>query len=56
VNDVERFAVGVHGSLVTLHLLGCVYNARRKNRLACCLHALAALYSSVAVLRHRAKC
>src|ERR1051326_2083417 len=45
LDEVDQFAIGVHGALTTLHVLGCVYNWRRRNTLAVVLHAMAALFA-----------
>jgi hypothetical protein len=50
--QLQELGVFVHGSLCALHLLGFVYNLRRRNRFDVIVHAAAALYDGHAVLVH----
>lgn len=50
--QLEELAVVVHGSLATLHLLGLLYNLRRRNVLDSLVHGAAALYDINAVRAH----
>ena len=55
-NDSERqlqqLGVFVHGILTGLHVLGMVYNFRRKNWADVLAHGGAALYDTYAVAKH----
>ena len=51
-NQVEVLAVFVHGALTALHLLGAVYNARKRNWLDVTAHTVAAGYDVWAVTKH----
>ena len=50
--ELEGLAIAVHGALSILHLLGLVYNVRRKNTFDSVVHALAAAYDLNAVRIH----
>lgn len=53
--DTERLAVFVHGTLAALHLLGIVYNVRKKNWLDVAAHTAACAYDTHAALHHQRK-
>lgn len=50
--ETEILATFVHGCLASLHLLGCVYNLRRKNYWDAAAHATGVLYDSWATHKH----
>lgn len=50
--QLEVMAVVIHGVLFSLHILGVIYNIRRKNTLDVLAHAVAATYDANAVFKH----
>lgn len=55
-SEIEPLAAFVHGSLASLHLLGLIYNIRRRNRLDIVAHGLGVLYDLRAMRHHLRKC
>lgn len=53
---IHELAAAVHGALVALHALGCLYNIRRRNWLDAAIHGAAVLYSADAVHGHVNSC
>ena len=53
--EVHELAGFVHGTLSSLHLLGLVYNARRKNWWDVLAHSLAMVYSIRSAVHHQHK-
>ena len=51
-NEVHELSTFVHGALVALHILGIVYNLRRKNWFDVAAHGAAGLYSLRATHHH----
>ena len=52
MREVHILASAVHGSLASLHLLGVIYNLRKKNWWDVLAHSLALAYSANAVKNH----
>ena len=52
MNEQHVLAAWVHGWLSGLHLLGTVYNARRRNWVDVVAHSAALAYSVRAVIHH----
>lgn len=50
--QLQELGVFVHGVLAGLHLLGLVYNARRRNWIDVAAHGFAAAYDVYAVSKH----
>lgn len=50
--QLQYLGIFVHGVLSGLHILGIVYNAKRRNWLDVTAHGGAALYSGWAVAKH----
>jgi hypothetical protein len=50
--QVEALGVFVHGVLTGLHLLGIVYNLRKRNWFDVAAHSSAAAYDTWAVSKH----
>lgn len=50
--ELEKLAMFVHGMLAGLHLLGVVYNVKRKNYLDVTAHAAAFIYDIHAASKH----
>ena len=50
--DLQSLGVFVHGVLSAFHLLGLVYNFKRKNRFDCLAHASALAYDLYALRKH----
>lgn len=50
--QLQELGVFVHGILTGLHILGVVYNLRRRNYLDAAAHAGAAAYDAYAVSKH----
>ena len=50
--EVHSLACFVHGALTALHLLGMIYNGKRKNWWDVGMHGLGAAYSVKATLHH----
>lgn len=51
-HEIEVLAAFVHGSLAAGHLLGLVYNTRKRNKLDMAMHSLALVYDLYAVHKH----
>lgn len=54
--ELHTLAAFVHGSLVALHVLGCLYNVKRRNRWDVLAHTAAAIYSVRSVRVHLKQC
>lgn len=52
---METLAAFVHGMLASLHLLGIVYNVRRKNWIDAGVHAAVCAYDTQAAFHHARK-
>jgi hypothetical protein len=50
--ELERLCVFTHGALCVLHLLGVVYNIRRKNYFDVTAHSVAFVYDLYAATNH----
>jgi hypothetical protein len=50
--EVHALGCFVHGALTALHVLGAVYNYRRRNRWDLVAHVAAALYDARSVRHH----
>ena len=50
--EVEVLAAFVHGALAFGHLLGLVYNMRRRNAFDMAMHGAALAYDTYAVVKH----
>ena len=50
--EVHALGCFVHGALTALHMLGAVYNYRRRNRWDVVAHIAAALYDARSVRHH----
>ena len=50
--EVHALGCFVHGALTALHVLGAVYNYRRRNRWDLVAHIAAALYDARSVRHH----
>jgi hypothetical protein len=50
--QMAELSVFVHGALTTLHILGIIYNMRRKNWFDSVMHFSAATYDCWAVNKH----
>jgi putative copper export protein len=50
--EIEVLAAIVHAILAVLHLLGLVFNVRRRNRLDSVAHAAGVLYDGMAAVGH----
>ena len=53
--EIQLLAAFVHGALSSLHALGAVYNAKRKNYNAAAIHCAVAIWDCVATLNHMKK-
>lgn len=54
--QMAELAMFVHGALAGLHVLGVVYNFRRRNWWDVAAHAAAAVYDTHSVVKHAADC
>ena len=54
--DMHTTGAFIHGCLVTLHLIGVMYNLKRHNKLDVAVHGLAAAYSVHSALHHVKEC
>ena len=52
IDDLELLATAVHGSLGTLHILGAIYNIRKKNYPHAIVHAIGAIYDLSSIYKH----
>lgn len=52
MKEVHRYAAFIHGMLTALHIVGIVYNVRRRNRLDTVVHGAAMAYSLHATFHH----
>jgi hypothetical protein len=50
--ELELLAALVHAVLAVLHLLGFVFNVRRRNRFDSAIHAGAAIYDTASAVKH----
>lgn len=50
--EMQILAAFVHGTLCSMHLLGLVYNLRRRNGFDSTVHALGVIYDSVSTYKH----
>ncbi|HEY2931493.1 MAG TPA: hypothetical protein VGK99_07075 [Acidobacteriota bacterium] len=50
--DLQSLAIFVHGALASLHMLGVIYNLRRKNWAQAGIHGAAAAYDAWATSNH----
>lgn len=51
-SQMQELAVFIHGVLFSFHVLGVLYNFKRKNKFDVIAHALAATYDAKAVHHH----
>lgn len=54
--ELHSLSVFVHGCLASLHLLGIVYNAKRRNKLDAIAHCVGVAYSIRSVMYHAKRC
>lgn len=52
--QLEEMAIFIHGVLFSFHVLGVIYNLRRRNKLDVVAHSCAAFYDAHAVAHHLA--
>ena len=50
--EIDNIAAFVHGSLFSLHMLGLVYNLKKKNYLYSAIHAAVGIFDVVGTMRH----
>lgn len=50
--QLDELGVFVHGALCALHLLGLVYNLRRRNKVDTLVHGAAAAYDGWSAVKH----
>ena len=51
-SDIQQLAAFVHGTLFGLHLIGAVYNIKRKNIPETTIHAAVGVWDLLCVVRH----
>jgi hypothetical protein len=51
-DHLEELGVFVHGMLASFHLLGVVYNMRKRNWSDTIIHGCGVIYDTVAVTKH----
>ncbi|MBC8410357.1 MAG: hypothetical protein H8E12_16795 [Rhodobacteraceae bacterium] len=50
--EIDTIAAFVHGALFGLHMLGLVYNLKRRNYLYSAIHAAVAVFDAVSTAKH----
>lgn len=55
-HDMHTTGAFIHGCLVMLHLIGVLYNAKRRNKADVVVHTLALAYSVRSMLHHTYAC